>query len=229
MEYKQKAFTLAEILITLMIIGILAMATIPSLLQAFEERYFVSQLRKTYSALSEAYIKIRMDYGDDFYKNTAPGPVWKKYLSVVKDCGSAGLGCFAPNYMNLKGNANSLNINANAHYKLVLKDGSVVAFVATGNYGYAKYKDDGTMPPFVVVDLNGLKPPNATGRDIFMFIVGKERIIPFDWLVPSEMGSGYFTKYYCQKDSPDLRNGFSCTRWVLERGNQDYLKKDVDW
>lgn len=51
----KKAFTLAEVLITLGIIGIVAAMTIPTLLTNIREKQTVSKLKQTYSMLSQAF------------------------------------------------------------------------------------------------------------------------------------------------------------------------------
>ena len=52
---KKSAFTLAEVLITLGIIGVVAAITLPSLIQRNVEKQRVAQLKKAYSELSQAY------------------------------------------------------------------------------------------------------------------------------------------------------------------------------
>lgn len=52
---KIPAFTLAEVLITLGIIGVVAALTIPTLMQKADEQATVSALKKTYSTLTQAY------------------------------------------------------------------------------------------------------------------------------------------------------------------------------
>ena len=48
------AFTLAEVLITLGIIGVVAAMTIPTLMQKYYEKQTVAKLKETYSILSQA-------------------------------------------------------------------------------------------------------------------------------------------------------------------------------
>ena len=52
---KKRAFTLAEVLITLVIIGIVAALTIPNLMQKYTEQATVKSVQKFYSNLSNAY------------------------------------------------------------------------------------------------------------------------------------------------------------------------------
>lgn len=61
---RRNGFTLAEVLITLVIIGIIAAMTIPSLINKTNEQETVSALKKTYSSLSQAYQKIFAENGE---------------------------------------------------------------------------------------------------------------------------------------------------------------------
>lgn len=57
------AFTLAEVLITLAIIGVAAALTIPSIVQSYKERQYVSQLKKAYSVLQNAFQMAIAEHG----------------------------------------------------------------------------------------------------------------------------------------------------------------------
>jgi len=59
----QQGFTLAEVLITLGIIGIIAEMTIPTLVQKADERAIIVALKKNYSVLSSAYKLAENDEG----------------------------------------------------------------------------------------------------------------------------------------------------------------------
>ena len=61
---KKTAFTLAEVLITLGIIGIVAAMTIPTLIQKNFEKQTVAKLRETQSILSQAMRMAEDEYGD---------------------------------------------------------------------------------------------------------------------------------------------------------------------
>ena len=51
---KQRAFTLAETLITLVIIGVVAAITVPTLFANYQEKERIAKIKKMYSALSNA-------------------------------------------------------------------------------------------------------------------------------------------------------------------------------
>lgn len=59
---KKCAFTLAEVLITLGIIGVVAAITIPSLMAATQEASLVPKVKKTYSTLAQALKLASNDY-----------------------------------------------------------------------------------------------------------------------------------------------------------------------
>ena len=61
---KHVAFTLAEVLITLAIIGIVAAMTIPNLILKYQKREFGARLAQTYSTLSNAVKMAQVQYGD---------------------------------------------------------------------------------------------------------------------------------------------------------------------
>ena len=61
--FKKTGFTLAEVLITLSIIGVVAALTIPTLIQRTGDEEMVSKLGKAYSTLSQATESIMTEQG----------------------------------------------------------------------------------------------------------------------------------------------------------------------
>lgn len=64
---KFKAFTLAEVLITLGIIGIVAALTIPSIISAYRKRVTETKLKQTYSILSTALTNAEAQLGEPYH------------------------------------------------------------------------------------------------------------------------------------------------------------------
>ena len=60
---KKAAFTLAEVLITLAIIGIVAAMTIPTLISNYRQKALDNQFKKTYSMLNQVLLKVQGDFG----------------------------------------------------------------------------------------------------------------------------------------------------------------------
>lgn len=118
----EKGFTLAEVLITLAIIGVVAALTIPTLMANYQKTQYVAQLKQVYSQLSQN-IKLLMvdenvdnitdcdilnmkDDWSDFDETLQRGGEFflKKYFKIVKDCGMANPNpCLAEAYTSLDG------------------------------------------------------------------------------------------------------------------------------
>ncbi len=64
---KKNAFTLAEVLITLGIIGVVAAMTLPALIQKNNNRVVETRLQKFYSTINQAIQRAEVDYGDKKY------------------------------------------------------------------------------------------------------------------------------------------------------------------
>ena len=60
---KKCAFTLAEVLITLGIIGVVAAMTIPALIHKFNNKALEAQYKKSVSIISQVIMKAKADYG----------------------------------------------------------------------------------------------------------------------------------------------------------------------
>ncbi len=61
---KKNAFTLAEVLITLGIIGIVAAMTLPVLIEKHQKVVHVNRMKQTYSILANAFYMARQEYGE---------------------------------------------------------------------------------------------------------------------------------------------------------------------
>lgn len=224
---KKAAFTLAEVLITLGIIGVVAAMTMPSLIQNYQEKATVTKLKKCYSLVSQAYVSILNDEGgsdtlqagDDLEMMEKFG----KYLKYQKTCGR-NKGCF-PNvtYKSVTGNGYSKwEDDTTDRSRAILTDGTLIMFNKSamlggneGNYLYAQ----------IYVDINGFKGPNQLGRDFFYFYINPEKIVPAGAKALEEKNEDQkFTKNCIQQ------NGYACAAWVIYNENMDYLHcKDLSW
>src|SRR5574344_1226697 len=61
---KKCAFTLAEVLITLGIIGVVAALTIPTLINSYQEKATITALKKFYSVASQACLLAKVENGE---------------------------------------------------------------------------------------------------------------------------------------------------------------------
>ena len=67
-----RAFTLAEVLITLGIIGVVAAMTLPTLIESHNRQVVETRLEKFYSTINQAIVRAEVDFGDrsDWYQDT---------------------------------------------------------------------------------------------------------------------------------------------------------------
>lgn len=219
---KKCAFTLAEVLITLGIIGVVAAMTLPSLIANHREKQTVVQLKKVYAALSNAYVSALDEYGTPADWGLPPksqsgcGQVFMdkfgKYLQFAKQCGVSGDGCYPKKLLSISGAVDSSDtiLNDNLVSRSVLSDGAAIALKVWDINCYKEHD----ICAFFEVDVNGLKKPNQYGRDVFRFYVTPKTIIPYGSQIWT--GSQSFA-------NACLKGGSGCTGWVLTNENMDYL------
>lgn len=173
---KLLGFTLAEVLITLGIIGVVAAMTMPSLIANYQKKQTVAQLKKAYTVISNALQMAKTEHGDfelwdysDSNNIQASSDFANEYLipylNVIKICGTDTTGdC---EYDVTKLNGTSYTSSLSKYTRFVLSDGTWVFIKAAVNDAAA------TFPKIIYVefDINGLKRPNKLGRDYFLFAV----------------------------------------------------------
>ena len=230
MKSKKSAFTLAEVLITLSIIGVIAAITIPSLLQSTQKQELVAGLKKAYATLSQAYTLVSYDYDGDittlFPDSSAAASanamnVFAKKLNVIKNCGS-GMGCWyttETRWINGTLDTNNTDLSLNNYYgKAILADGSMIYL---NSHPYKCENDYGDRPLSNVcgnfaIDINGPKKPNTLGRDVFFFWITKNGIYP---------AGSYNDSYTCDPTYPDPDTpdqSWGCAAKVLQEGAMNY-------
>lgn len=235
---KEKAFTLAEVLITLGIIGVVAALTMPSLIAKYQEKVTITKLKKVYSVLSQVFQSAVVDNGnlDDWGFGTtsydpAGGIVLTNhilpYLKVSKNCGTA-TGCYFngyPRFLNGQQDGNNYNTDTR-RVKIILDDGTLV--VLATYYTTTTAANDplySASAATITVDINGSAPPNTWGKDLFgFFVINNGRVVP--WGAPERenvVNDWYSFSTGCAAPST-ARYGQMCGGWVLYNGNMDYLR-----
>lgn len=180
-----QAFTMAEVLVTLVIIGVIAAMTIPTLNMNTKNNEHVAGCLKAYSVLSQAVNRMKVDLGPVGFgtKWNSPEEFWKAFsaqLNTAKICAKEEKGCnFEGIPKQLKGDAHTNSYDGYA-YNLITTDGMTYNFSATdcSGKGLSTERANNCMGRFVV-DVNGFKGPNRFGYDMFFFCLVKgEGIVP---------------------------------------------------
>ena len=182
----KKGFTLSEVLITLGIIGIVAVLTIPAVMKNYKNRLYVSQLEKTYAQISDAAQAIMNDeHCSNFYETKAARP--NSWTNAAKGECQAGAGYFLNNYFK----PIRRNCKTGTDKCLADKYTNIDGAAAGSFYGeYCIQTTNGAAicieynkanhVPSVAVDINGTSEPNMTGRDVFVMNISEKGTI-IDW------------------------------------------------
>ena len=227
MKKKNLAFTLAEVLIVIGIIGVVAALTLPNLNHATGDKETVTRLQKAYSILNEANDRAVAIYG--------PLSEWSgNCINNINACWVKRIGEFlkVSNSCNTEEGINCDNLDSNGaldYDKVILQlsDGATIGangyyFDCDGEYGDFSsgwfYVND-LCSEEIRIDIDGPnKGKNEEGKDIFQFLLSdKLGLIPVknDNSLADEVSA-------CLSE----RTAFDCTWWVLEFENLDYLKAD---
>ena len=236
---KKTAFTLAEVLITLAIIGVVAAMTIPTLISNYQEKATVSKVKQAFSIISQAYQLAKIENGefgtwgfkgassygqDDDGQNVISADsaenmkiFWQKlspYLKVASSCYYDDSSCQFPVDKIYMLAGSEKNIDEANYSSLSLANG--MTFLG-GWINDPACRNSNVICGDFGIDVNGLATaPNTLGRDIFYFYIYRDKIVP--------MGEKNFP-YNCNiEDDGQSNNGYYCTFWVIQKGNMEYLK-----
>lgn len=202
---KRKAFTLAEVLITLGIIGIVAAMTIPSLMNNAQDKQFKEAAKEAYSKASQVINQMKQDNGGDLssYRTNwiSFKPAFMTYFKIAQDCNWSD--CVAPSasstvYKSLYGNAGQTGFMSRGQ------------FVTSDGMFWGMYGNNSTLLA-ITVDVNGYtKGPNVLGRDTFMFDLSNT-----DFLLPMGANNTFWTGL-CDRTVSSGAQGFDCMYYVMQ-------------
>lgn len=228
------AFTLAEVLITLGIIGVVAAMTLPALIQNYNEKVTVTRVKKAYSIFSQAYERVKEDYGTPDLWNLEAGSAdsskeyinrFKPYINITKVC-TAEENCYVDNLYDLSKNEKH---PWNDRMYAQTNDGTIFwIYVFSSDCSY-NVSDTNThlqnICAEIAVDVNGKNQPNTYGHDLFYFWITKDLIIP-----KGTQDEDSTKVEGCDISKTNNNNGNDCAAWVIFNENLDYLHcSDLSW
>lgn len=216
MQKHNNGFTLAEVLITLGIIGVVAAMTMPVLVKKHERMVLETAFKKSYSSLSQAIYAVDIETLSslsDGSTGNATSEFYNELFSKFK-------------IINEKNNNNAYERNQK-FYSYTRKVEANSGNVAGCPQAPRRILSDGSFiggmfncwTNWILIDTNGRKKPNAYGHDIFLFFLNTntKKLMP----VGSETTSwgGPYSKddngFYCSPTSDNADNGSTCARFAV--------------
>ena len=208
-----KGFTLAEVLITLGIIGVVSAMTIPALINNVRAVKLRSQFNKAYSEVQQAF-KLMADNESVAPSDNRNASFYKHFIKYFKsgfDCGTYGtnmnsnLPCYSrklPPYKTLNGGS------TNGQYfddgQIGLMDGSLLLMENVSNRLW------------ISIDINGYNnPPNQWGIDLFTFEVTDDGLLPMGNAESSYKDADEF----CDPTKSNFMNGITCAEKAVKDPN----------
>lgn len=217
------AFTLAEVLITLTIIGVIAALTIPTLVKDYQKAQFRSGLKKAHTTLSNAFQLMSYDNGGEIYGTQFEGRTFKdlikNYLKIEKYCGNEGW----------DGPSGFCSVYT-GYYNFNRSSRIAQSYIDDGVY----LLQDGTIIMidnpytgrniFISVDVNGYnKGPNQFGYDVFTFeITNQGKFLPLGAPGTGQQSTNITLDTHCSRTSNSSANGLACAYKALS--DPDYWK-----
>ena len=193
----KKGFTLAEVLVTLSIVGVIAILTIPSLVKNYRYKIYSTSIEKAYSQISAA-AKQAMDddMTNDWYKSTSgavddnenctKGSCYflNNYFKLArKNCGgTTSPKCFADTYTNLDGSSGNLPFERG--YCAQTVNGMTMCMNIDSEKASTK----------IALDTNGPSQPNIVGIDTFILQIPADGAVK-DWSDDPTLCNGKTSEY----------------------------------
>ena len=184
----RKAFTLAEVLITLGIIGVVAAMTIPNLISNYRKKQIEVQAKVTYSTIQQA---LRFSSYDDVgYSEVADNDNQEminwfndflgQHLKVEQFCVNKSPGCWHQIY-NLNGSKWG-DQNGTGNNILGFTTSKGARFIIDG-YNASDIQNQfgvnmDTAGLVFIFDANGATKPNILGKDVFVLVWTEQGLVP---------------------------------------------------
>lgn len=229
----KSAFTLAEVLITLGIIGIVAAMTLPALKAKHEKIETVTRLKTAYSVINQAFKMAEAKNGDiDSWAEWDDAElIIKKYIiPEIKGAKYYGLAedkklalCYDKNFKlhNAQSdNASQYTWMDNVFMASPFQDKTVSFSLSNGiciglnpSSGLAEERFNRN----VFVDINGMKGPNIAGYDLFFFTIENNTLRPYGYNLSDEELIGTHSNACNPKATC---GGYTCAARIMSEGWQ---------
>lgn len=216
---KHNGFTLAEVLITLGIIGVISALTLPTLLKNYKAIVLRNQFKEQHSRLAQALRRMVDEEEIVLSPSELGGGLSKyvaKYYNISQDCGRINVGTTGCIRLNKEGSIDEyktytgrkINFGYLDDGTLVLNDGTTLFFEQGSQAATLGYY-------LIGIDINGYKnKPNRLGHDLFVF-----KIEDNGELTPTKKIKEWNPYGLCSKTSSSDLNGYGCTLEAIKDPN----------
>ena len=227
------AFTLAEVLITLGIIGVVAALSLPSVITNYQKKQTATQLKVAYQAISEAINRAKLDYGDTL---DVPENVYNTVTIYTNNINLSKL--YLDPYFTgahrYSGKKINIKDKSNKGYFIIGYAGSGYGdknpLCTTKGFCYWVI-NHGANYYHIIIDINGPKAPNIAGRDVFLFTLNGQYVPgkgTFTIDSPKVVNSsGNANQNECNNDIQSYWNGSSCAALIVN--NNWEIPRDYPW
>lgn len=227
----KKAFTLSEVIITMGIVGIISVLTVPAVMKNYKQKIYVTSLQKTVSQINDATLSIMHEeltnslYETTVADNSSCNADMKKskgacyflnnYFKVMKrGCGIKGKTtnyCLGAVYSHLDGkDEHKITLSGPPGYCIQNTNGITIC----GGYNAAN------NCPTYYIDVNGEKEPNIAGRDFFTIDLMSDGSVR-DYATGGKLESMGCASNQCGKRSDSFAAySCGCLNSVMENGWQ---------
>lgn len=222
-------FTLAEVLITLGVIGIVAALTIPNLINGYQKKVAVTRLKTSYSLLTQAITAAKAQHGD--------------IINWERDANKILFDYIAPNIKSEKF-TNHMDYD---YQHVMCNNKQVYKFLDGGGMGSPfnsispsiklangvcialnRIDDSSALQSNLFIDINGPDSPNINGKDLFVFILrfNEGKIMPegYNWAANNDITSANLTGN-CNKSAK--YGGTFCATVIMKAGWE--MPKNYPW
>lgn len=206
------AFTLAEVLVTLAVIGVVAALTIPNLVKKYQQHVYATSLKKAYAQIEQVF---KLYMADEGVTDLSQTPVFQagydytrlkemlyKYFRVTKYC-YYGTECGITE-SNLDPSQGSFGTQFTNYATIYTADGLTIMFHLGDGVGCKPNANNPTKGACFDfdIDTNGTKSPNIRGRDYFDDFL----MSPYGEIYPC--GSREFAQFYAYNPSTGSITGW---------------------
>ncbi len=227
---KDLAFTLAEVLITLGIIGVVAAITIPGLIANYQKRQVATQLKETYSIMQQAIKLSEEDNGGvDTWDTKLTGKQFyekymQNYLKGMNTYTTSELNKIAPRKLLNNSNYYGTTYNGGNSSHFTLINGAMITMNLNSSTDIGMW---------VGIDVNGISRPNKVGRDTFLFFLSPQYGLRAlgDLGTPKSWSFGRYKRDTVMGSNGNAcakgKTGYWCTALIIQDGW--VISKDYPW